>query len=467
MNKEKINEDYLCVLRKDRKSNQVEIDYFDIESPLTKSIESFINLCENDETTLTNLICFLENTPELNQLSANYSYCLSLTAPYEGVSANNQKTIKEIQEKKDKLKRIKVADDDNNKEKKKEHIKNQIDLYKKLLKEKYFLWNKAFAMNKVYRLCKENSSILTFSHRIVGWADPVYKLTNDFSLQFKTNFGYGNASYFYTLLKYKNIIITPFSEWIHYKIVRISELIQYTKSHILLNESWYEAMVFARDACNLSQQNEEQFIDKYIISECEEMVNGLEEMFKKDQFTFRERSNNGILRVGEKEQNLVELRGYKISGALDFIYKILEFDEFTSVRSFINRIELCNKRIQPLLSEESEVIKAKLSNYNEELSILKPKYEKKVKGINEYKKKGKDFKRHMLNTGQYKDGKSKAKTLNKAFAKKYPEYKEFLKEYKDIDSKYKELSKKIHHLEKIHRNIDKYYKKIDEYFLNN
>ena len=38
MNKEKINEDYLCVLRKDRKSNQVEIDYFDIESPLTKSI---------------------------------------------------------------------------------------------------------------------------------------------------------------------------------------------------------------------------------------------------------------------------------------------------------------------------------------------------------------------------------------------------------------------------------------------
>ena len=48
-------------------------------------------------------------------------------------------------------------------------------------------------------------------------------VTPNFSVEIKTNFGYGSVSYFYTKLKYKNIEITPFSEWVDYEFARFAK----------------------------------------------------------------------------------------------------------------------------------------------------------------------------------------------------------------------------------------------------
>ena len=85
---------------------------------------------------------------------------------------------------------------------------------KEEIKDKYILWNNAFSINKAYNICKKDKSILSFSHRKDGWSNPVYQLTQNFSVEIKTNFGYGRKSYFYTKLNYKEIDITPVSEWI-------------------------------------------------------------------------------------------------------------------------------------------------------------------------------------------------------------------------------------------------------------
>ena len=74
------------------------------------------------------------------------------------------------------------------------------------------------------------------------------------------------------------------------------------------------------EACNLSMYNEVEFVDKYIISECEKMTIGLENIFESEQFTFKKRDKNEYV-VDKKGHALIEFRGVKISGSLDFINK--------------------------------------------------------------------------------------------------------------------------------------------------
>jgi hypothetical protein len=44
--RDKINEEVLCVLRSSQLTNQIEIEYVEIENPLSKPLEDFENLCK-------------------------------------------------------------------------------------------------------------------------------------------------------------------------------------------------------------------------------------------------------------------------------------------------------------------------------------------------------------------------------------------------------------------------------------
>src|SRR5690606_38411441 len=128
------------------------------------------------------------------------------------------------------------------------------------------------------------------------WSNPEFKLSENFTVVLKTNFGYGSASYFYIKLKYKNIEITPFSEWIDYEIAKFTEIIRYTKSFVyrllrgiyngkrvyqqkMENSNWQDAIDYTKTACNVSLKDEVDFVRKYIIDECERMVAGLENIY--------------------------------------------------------------------------------------------------------------------------------------------------------------------------------------------
>jgi hypothetical protein len=457
--KDKINEEVLCLLRKNKATNQIEIDYVTIEMPLAKTIDNFSVLLDDSNSTLEQVINFIKTTEELNQLTTHYRYCVYLSGSYQAFSANNQNTITEI-ETRQQLIRLNQENDPE-----KYDINKAIADCKNEIKAKYILWHKAFSINKTYRLCHEDKSILTFSHRIDGWSNPVYQLTPNFSVEIKTNFGYGRASYFYTKLKYKDIEITPFSEWVDYEFAKFSEIVRYTQSHFLENEYWFEAMEFSRDACNLSLEDEVKFVEKYVIDECEKMASGLEEIFKKEQFSFKNRYNkNERITVDKKGHVLVEFRGEKISGALDFISKILEFEKITSIKSFIERIEECNKKIQPILVEESAIIKVKIENLTKEKNQLQPKYDEVVKINDEYNQKkvtlqGEIFSKEQLdNIWLYRN------QLEAEFIKRCPEYAEFAKEYKQVTDSYRILTEQIQNNTKVRDNIISYNEKIIKYF---
>lgn len=455
--KEKINEELLCVLRKNKLTNQIEIDYITIEKPLYKIIDNFTSLCDNSNSTLQQVINFIETTTELNQLTAHYHYCVYLSGAYQAFNANNQNTITEI------ISRQQLMLLNQNNDPEKYDINKAIAEYKEEIKARYILWNKAFSINKTYRLCHEDKSVLTFSHRIDGWSNPVYQLTTNFSVEIKTNFGYGKASYFYTKLKYKNIEITPFSEWIDYEFAKFSEIVRYTQSHLLQNEYWLEAMEFSRDACNLSMTDEVMFVEKYVMDECERMVSGLEEIFNKEHFSFKNKEKNQYT-IDKKGHVLVEFRGEKISGALDFISKILEFEKIMSIESFINRIEACNKRIHPILVHESKILKVKISNLTEKKIAIQPIYEKVLSDNNEYIKKKDNLLKIMLSNGQLNIESIDTVKLDNEFNNKYPDHKEFKEQYKKVTENFRILTEQIQNLTKVYDNIITYDDKITRHF---
>ncbi len=456
--KTKINEEVLSVLRKKNNTNQIEIGYIDIINPFKSIIDKFVDICNKPETTIQHIVSFIQNTKEFNQLTAQYRYCVSLSSPFQAFSANNQNTIKDLNHDYQLI----LFNKQENKET--YNINNDVVKLKTDIKNKYILWSHAYSINKTYRLCHEDKSILTFSHRIDGWSNPVYQLTPNFSVEIKTNFGYGNASYFYTKLKYKNIDITPFSEWIDYEFARFSEIIRYTRSYILKNESWFEAMEFSRDACNLSLTDEVKFVEIHIIDECEKMVNGLEELFYKEHFTFKNRGNKESS-VDKKGHILIEYRGEKISGALDFISKIIEFKKIASINSFIDRIEDSNRRIQPILVEESEILKIKINNLNQEKNELYPKYNEVLKINQDYTTRRAKLQTEITTKIQSSTNRIDInKTLETAFATRYPEYIAFCKTFKIVNESYRIITEKIKNNTKIRNNIISYNKKITTYF---
>lgn len=455
--KERINAEALCVLKKDNLTNQIKVDYIPIEKPLAKTIEKFSTLCDNPSSTLQQITNFISTTTELDQLTTHYRYCVNLRGAFPAFSANNRATILEINNRQELILFNKKTNPLNY------DIHKATRDYKEELKTKYNLWHEAYSINKAYRLCHEDNSILTFSHRIDGWSNPVYQLTPNFSVEIKTNFGYGRASYFYTKLKYKNIEITPFSEWIDYEFAKFSEIVRYTQSHILRNEFWLEAMEFAKNACNLSMTDESKFVEKYIIEECERMVTGLEEMFTKEHFTFKNQENEHYS-TDKKGHVLVEFRGEKISGALDFISKILEFEKFASIKTFIKRIEACNKKIQPILIDESKVIKVKISNLTGEKNTLKPHYDKVVSENTEYNKKRSELQKSMLEKGLLEIGNIDFIKFEKEFSLKYPNYVAFKYEYQKITEAFRILSEQIKNLTMVNENIISYHNKITQYF---
>ena len=455
--KDDINEKKLCVLIKNKNTNQIEIAYVDFINPLSKELCEFEKKCDNPNTTLEQLTQFIKNTIAFNQLTAHYRYCKYLNGSYQAFSANNQDVIVEIAKGNQLIHLNQKENPDTY------NAQEKVNEFKQELKYKYQLWVQAHSINKTYRLCHEDKSVIAFSHRIDGWSKPLYQLTPNFSLEIKTNFGYGRASYFYTKLNYKNIEITPFSEWIDYEFAEFSEIVRYTQSHLLKNEYWLEAMEFTKDACNLSNIDETKFVEKYIIDECEEMVKGLEEIFHKEHFSFKDRAKNHYTK-DKKGHVLIEFRGEKISGALDFISKILEFDEIASIQSFIKRIESSNKKIQPILAEESEIIKIKLSNLNTERNELKPTYDKVVNDNVLFNNKKTELQKRMISNGELDSKQIDTVKLNNQFQKENPDYSDFLEEFKSVTESYRILNEQIHNLTKICDNIILYKKKILEYF---
>ena len=266
----KINETHLIVLKKNTNDDGVSIDYLPIINPLRGLFDDAYLKCDDDRFDMEYVNEILDYDHRLREVLLDYNFCLHVRRPWQGLDNDS------------KISYSHSNNDLTNEEKKGEVLKDKKDL-KELLKKH----DLAYAIELAYENAINDSNIVAISHRKHGWSYPSFDLTKNLNVQFLTNFGYGGRSYFYVKLRFKNIDIIPFSEWVRYEDSRYDELISYSQDYRVDNHSWQGAMVYIKSAVNLCVKDEEKFVEKYITSECEWLVSGL-----KDIIAERKQMNN-------------------------------------------------------------------------------------------------------------------------------------------------------------------------------
>jgi hypothetical protein len=490
-----INKDFLLTLMKADDGSQVMIQEVDILNPYLNILSALERVCDKLECSLKDLIDFLRTTEELKLLDGTYKYCISLDAKSNLLDFNHLKTIDEVIDYHSitqfnikgalstlKAKNLSKAAFERSQKQIEESYQDKVRDFKFEIYRRYKIISQAFSINISYRKCHENKKTLTFSHRIRGWSSPAYQLTLNFSIELKTNFGFGNSSYFYVKIKYKNIDICPISEWINYEIAHFSEIIRYTKSYtkrlakenfrgqliyttVIGNNFWIDALAFAQNACNISINDEAKFVEDYIVKECELMVKGLENIMHATSFTFQ-KDRNPPYSKDKSGHELIDFRGEKITGALDFITKILEFKAIIIVENLICRIERLNKLMQPILIAELKVVDEDLIGFKLEIDKLAPEFNEFQQRHRNYIYEKQYIKNAIVIKRKIRDYEVDPDEIEQIFNMNFPEFDEFDVSYKKIVKNYNALRERIVILNTISKNINTYNIKIDKYFRN-
>jgi hypothetical protein len=391
-----INETHICVL----KSNGYElyIDYYPLNFEFKNELAELKRMAENPNRTSYELQEYIENSP-LKCLTAYFNYCQNLSEAYQGIGKLD--TIDYHLYKRN-LVEYKCKLEIENEDASPEEIQDMIDAYQNELRKEILKSIQKrvipYLLDKAYKGFENQKEILAFSHRRVGFSFPEFQLSKDFKVIFKSNFGYGTASYFYTNIRYKEIDILPYSDWILYRFAEKSDIIRYTRKHQLKNSSWEMTMDFTSNLFNNSLKNPADFVKKWILNECIEMVNGLESLLNKNQkyevvnSFFNPQSRTTLMGI-----ELLNFKGEKISGALSFLDKIKELKVFTNtIPSLIERIIQCNLSIYHDIITELKIINATIYKLESQIDEIEPKWnmlskelrgfeEKKFKVMNEFK----------------------------------------------------------------------------------
>lgn len=208
-------------------------------------------------------------------------------------------------------------------------------------------------------------------------------------------------------------------DWTNYKYANASKMRSYTKrlheAKIGITENgrrkdiveihqedWDKGMDYLVSACNLAIQDEKQFIETYIWKPVAIMVTDLENIFDRndDELNREFRSFDYGLekyqsQVDIKKIKLMNIKGQKIVGSLDFLSEISKLREFMDTEIYINRINDINIRLLPKLTitlEECQkldkILQDKINNLFERLKEIwlgkgLSQLEKNIRNLNE------------------------------------------------------------------------------------
>ena len=251
-------------------------------------------------------------------------------------------------------------------------IQRRVEEFKQHLKNNFyhqcFDYIQAYNFSKTISLIKSQNDTVMYSTENIGWTTYNYPVNNDVVISIYTNFGYGNSSYFFLGLKYKNIDILPYASIVHYYKANIKELRRHTRQYTLKRDSWNTAFDFVVNVTNLAKNKPEEFIQKWIINEVNEMMSGLKrinENTESEMLRFINNYENPIpngfyytvrnVSGSEKEdfavlknEMQIALKAEKITGALLMLDKLSELASIApQIQDAINTIKLLNIELLP------------------------------------------------------------------------------------------------------------------------
>lgn len=273
----RINEDYLYVIEKN--GSYLRTNKYDIFKHLQikKLIDNFCVDLDNKDLTTSNiknkyydLVRYLKNNDP--SFFSNYDYVHNIYSSYEQFSLKDNNSL--ITEKR---------------------IKN--GFIKDYLHELFLAYSHSQTRKKM------NPSVLAYSHRRIGWHADDFRLDSNFMITISTNFGYGSASYFHLIMKYKNIKIIPYTKIIYYRYANASSILYCTESYSVMEESWGKCYEFVAEEVNRFNHNGRQsFIREHIIKSVEDLCDLIGKILSTDVFYFADINKlSSYLELNEKK----------------------------------------------------------------------------------------------------------------------------------------------------------------------
>ena len=217
----------------------------------------------------------------------------------------------------------------------------------------------------------------------IGWSGFEYQITDDVKISIRTNFGYGNSSYFMLGMSYKKIDILPYSYLVRYYHADMRDLVRYTKLYRVERESWEKAFDYVVKAANMAVNNVTRFIRTYVLDEVKQMLFGME-MILLNPFSYAERMERkagsetdceyltvrnmniyekSIFGVYPREMTMV-IKSEKISGALDFL------DNLSKLSAFLPEIQDAVKQVREMAEKIKPDILSKINALDDHIFCL-------------------------------------------------------------------------------------------------
>ena len=458
----KINEEALCVLKYAEASDEMIVSFLDLDDCLTEEYEKEVLLSTKEDCKELDVVNRFYQHPLLNRIfSSRASYCKVLYHPYEGLDniyylkskfENRQQSSGDyylallgIHTQKEKCSQEDI-----------DKIKERLDNFR----EELFHYVISFYLDQAYKKVELDEKVLAFSHRKRGWSAPVFTLGSNFLVEFKTNFGYGRSSYFYTILIVDGVRLVAFSDWTKYQYAKLLQNDFYSFSHpIWDNNCWFDAMKKVCDAFNIYKKNKAEFLQIYLIKECEELIRGLVDLLDNDRFKvlkgdyrFFDHGEKNFEEVQLDGHNLIEYRGRKISGALDFIPLIENYSVKANVEFFIREITRLNRLVLPQLSSEKSELGGKIKDLEKLFEMTSDKLEKLKQQEENYQHKKEEY----ISTLEIAAFLLSSSEIENKFRQKFPEYAQFKTSLAETISELNQLGKRISTLIKVNENITKY-----------
>jgi hypothetical protein len=440
----KINEDFIIILKSEEKNGFLVVDFLPIKKLLKNKYKDFIKEINSDTSAITTLRKFVK----FKFLLEWFDYSEDISTSYEDIP--NLLYFRRLH--------------------------NFLSKRKEDIIEEFALRVKAYRIEKTYNtanLLIDKGKALAFSHRKIGWTSLPFNLNEKFQVQFNTNFGYGYVSYFYLVVKYKDIIIIPYSDWVVYKNAGIYEIQCYTKKYLVKDESWLETMEDCKNLFNLSKLNEKKFIEKYIIDEAKVMVDGLKSIMKYNEFKLL-RLDKDIVTLKMDGYKIIEYRGEKISGALKFISHLTNFNDNQEIMEIIKEIKNINLELLPILQRENELLTERIKEIEPEYTRLKPIVERLSEESNKITRRKNKILDDLEDKYDYKNNTDKIslkdilRERDYQLSKEIPDWEKRSNEYFRIHNQFfNPLRTELEKLKPVKETIHKYMIEIENYFSKN
>ena len=347
----------------------------------------------------------------------------------------------------------------------KEKIADEVNEYRNNLRTGFNYKTFIYAHNYKLKLreIKQQDDVRMYSTDQIGWKEFKYKVNEDITIYMKTNFGYGNSSYFFCNLKYKDINILPYSAIVEYYYVQWTDLIRFTRQYDEDRESWKQVFDFVVETANFAKIAPEQFIKKWILNELDEMLEGLktiatspkkavEDYIKEQKKTieigyYKLVRNCSASDIQEYEvlpnEKIMAIKAEKITGSLFLLDNLKKLEDIsTVVIEYINKIERMNRDIMPeidsyIFNIESDISKLEkcLNQVQKELdyvNMLVTQHDISISNLKKTMDKGRiDGKVYSIN-----------EVIN-VYIKENPQYQKDLSQKTALDSKKADLEEHI------------------------